>query len=41
MLQGNKWTTFDISELKTQSLNDGMFTFNSKDFPSAEVIDLR
>lgn len=41
MLQGKKWTTFDISELKTQALNDAMFTFNSKDFPSAEVIDLR
>jgi outer membrane lipoprotein-sorting protein len=41
MLQGKKWTTFDISELKTQTLADTMFTFNSKDFPSAEVIDLR
>ena len=41
MLQGNKWTTFDISNLKAQPLADTMFTFNSKDFPSAEVIDLR
>ena len=41
MLQGKKWTVFDISNLKTQTLNDAMFTFNSKDFPSAEVIDLR
>jgi outer membrane lipoprotein-sorting protein len=41
MLQGKKWTVFDISNLKAQTLNDAMFTFNSKDFPSAEVIDLR
>ena len=41
MLQNKKWTTFDISNLKAQTLADAMFTFNSKDFPSAEVIDLR
>ena len=41
MLQGTKWTTFDISNLKTQKLADTTFTFNAKDFPSAEVIDLR
>ena len=41
MLQGKKWTVFDISNLKAQTLADATFTFNSKDFPSAEVIDLR
>ena len=41
MLQGKKWTTFDISNLKAQKLSDTVFTFNAKDFPSAEVIDLR
>ena len=41
MLQGKKWTVFDISNLKAQTLSDATFTFNSKDFPSAEVIDLR
>jgi outer membrane lipoprotein-sorting protein len=41
MLQGKKWTIFDISNLKTQTLSDAVFKFNSKDFPSAEVIDLR
>ena len=41
MLQGKKWTTFDISNLKAQKLPDTTFTFNAKDFPSAEVIDLR
>ena len=41
MLQGTKWTSFDISNLKAQTLGDGMFTFRQKDFPTAEVIDLR
>ena len=41
MLQGKKWTVFDISNLKTQTISDATFTFNAKDFPSAEVIDLR
>ena len=41
MLQNQKWTTFTISDLKSQTLSDTMFRFNSKDFPSAEVIDLR
>jgi len=41
MLQGKKWTVFDISNLKATSLSDNLFKFNSKDFPSAEVIDLR
>lgn len=41
MLQNQKWTTFTISDLKAQKLADAVFRFNSKDFPSAEVIDLR
>ena len=41
LLQGKKWTIFDISNLKKQSANDSMFRFNAKDFPHAEVIDLR
>lgn len=41
MLQGKKWTTFDISSLENKRLDDAIFTFNAKDFPSAEVIDLR
>ena len=41
MLQGTKWTVFDISNLKAQTLSDATFTFNAKDFPTAEVIDLR
>ena len=35
------WTTIDIRNFKKAKLADGMFRFNSKDFPKAEVIDLR
>jgi outer membrane lipoprotein-sorting protein len=41
MLQGKNWTTFDITNLKKEALSDALFRFNSKDFPTAEVIDLR
>jgi len=41
MRQGSKWTRFVISQLKVQNLSDSEFVFNSKDFPTAEVIDLR
>ena len=41
MLQGSKWTTITINKFANKTLNDGIFTFNRKDFPSAEVIDLR
>jgi len=39
--QGQKWTTFTISNLKTVKLDDATFRFNTKDYPTAEVIDLR
>jgi len=41
LLQGTKWTIFDISDLKKQSVTDSQFRFNAKDFPQAEIIDLR
>lgn len=41
MRQGSKWTVFHISNFKVTSLNDRMFSFNSKDYPTAEVVDLR
>jgi outer membrane lipoprotein-sorting protein len=41
LLQGKKWTIFDITNLKKQPANDAQFRFNAKDFPHAEVIDLR
>ena len=41
MLQDSKWTTFTITNLRSVPMNDDAFRFNSKDFPTAEVIDLR
>ena len=41
LLQGTKWTIFDISNLKKQNISDSQFRFNAKDFPQAEIIDLR
>lgn len=41
MKQDGAWTTINISNFTTKSISDGIFTFNSKDYPSAEVIDLR
>ena len=41
LLQGNKWTVFDITNLKKQAVSDAEFRFNAKDFPHAEIIDLR
>lgn len=41
MREGQTWTTISISDFQTKNLPNGIFTFNAKDFPSAEVIDLR
>ena len=41
MLQNGKWSVLLISGLKTTNLSDGLFQFNQKDFPQAEIIDLR
>lgn len=41
MYQNGKWTVLLISSLKSTSLNDSLFQFNAKDFPQAEIIDLR
>lgn len=41
LLQGKKWMVFDVSNLKQEALPDAYFRFNAKDFPTAEVIDLR
>ena len=41
MRQGKKWTTINVSSLKKANLSNSVFTFPSKDYPNAEVIDLR
>ena len=41
MKQKQGWTTINISNFKTAKLSDSMFRFNNKDYPHAEVIDLR
>lgn len=41
MRQSNGWTTISVSSFKSKPLSDAMFRFNSKDFPDAEIIDLR
>lgn len=39
--QKKGWTTFNVSNIKKGNVPDSAFRFNSKDYPSAEVIDLR
>lgn len=41
MRQGKTWTTITVKNFKRTKLNDSIFRFNSKDFPQAEIIDLR
>ena len=41
MMQNGKWSVVLISGLKSTALSDDLFQFNAKDFPKAEVIDLR
>ena len=41
MRQANGWTTINISNFKAENQTDASFRFNAKDFPKAEVIDLR
>ena len=41
MRQGSTWSTINISGFKAKNVANSAFTFNSKEFPGAEVIDLR
>lgn len=41
MKQSGGWMTIVISGFQQKKLSDSSFTFNSKDYPQAEVIDLR
>ncbi len=41
MRQKGSWITINISDFKAAAQYDGVFEFNKKDFPSAEIVDLR
>ena len=41
MRQGNNWSTITISNFQIKNIPNSTFTFKSKEFPSAEIIDLR
>ncbi len=41
MRQKDAWTTVNISNFKATPQKDSTFTFNKKDFPTAEIVDLR
>lgn len=39
--QGGTWSSIIITGFKAKKLADSIFNFNAKDFPNAELIDLR
>lgn len=41
MRQSNGWTTIKVSNFRARNLSDATFRFNKKDYPHAEIIDLR
>ena len=41
MRQGSTWSTINISGFKAKGVSNNSFVFNSKEFPGAEIIDLR
>lgn len=41
MRQSNGWTTINVTNFKAKNLSDSVFRFNSKEFPHAEIVDLR
>lgn len=41
MRHGNNWSTITVKNFKTGKLSNSLFTFNAKDYPHAEVVDLR
>jgi Outer membrane lipoprotein-sorting protein len=41
MLQNKQWMTIQVSNFKKANLSDGIFRFNPKAYPNAEIIDLR
>ena len=41
MREGQTWTTITISSFQAKNQPDAIFAFKAKDFPTAEVVDLR
>lgn len=41
MNQGKGWTVISITKFARKNISDKAFVFNSKDYPTAEVIDMR
>ena len=41
MRQGNDWTTIYVNNFVAKNQPNSKFSFNAKDFPKADVIDLR
>lgn len=41
MRQGSTWSTITVSNFKAKSIPNSTFVFNSKEFPKAEIVDLR
>lgn len=41
MRQHSGWNNITISNFKAQNQSNNIFVFNSKDFPKAEIVDLR
>ena len=41
MKHSGKWYTINVTGFSAKNQPNSMFTFNSKDYPSAEIIDLR
>ena len=41
MLQGGKWYDITITNFNASAQNDATFKFNPREYPDAEVIDLR
>lgn len=41
MRQGSTWSTITVSGFKAKNVSNSLFTFNSKECPTAEIVDLR
>lgn len=41
MREGPTWTTITVSNFQAKNQNDNTFVFNAKEFPHAEIVDLR